>query len=349
MQSKLKSSLLVFLMGGMFGCAAVQKIPMTVEEAAQVRASKAGAWVQQDTIFVALQDSSAGSAAVGNATAQFGMVGVLGGALGMAIGQAIARAVVNKRIDPLAKTLKEVPVQTHFREQLWKDLTQVTWLKPKTINSHQHKTLEEIFKEEGEDGILDVRMVYYSDVSIKNFIVQADVSYYAKSEKLIQTYAKIRQENPSAEVGQDKISIDETEFPILYRNWFFYVETLSPSILKAHPDKKPVELWARDNGKMAKEALFRGVREVSQLIAADLSKLTVASKKFSQENVKHSEKEFRQYDAGYKKFSGKVIRSSANRMLLEQKEGSLASVPTENFIKPDSTSGTGAKVFSLHR
>lgn len=349
MQSKRKSSVLIFLVGGILGCTTVQKIPMTVEEAAQVSSSKAGAWVQQGTIFAVLGNSSGGDAAVANATAQFGMVGAFAGALGTAIAHAIATGVVNKRIEPLAKTLKEVPVQKHLREQLSKDLTQVTWLKSKTINGHQYKELEEIIKEANEDGILDVRLVYYSDTWVKNIIMQVDVSYYAKSEKMLQVYEKIRQLNPKAETRESKTSIGENDFPVLYRNWFYYVETLPPSVLKAHPDMKPVDLWARDNGKIAKEVLMRGVREISQLIAADLNQLAAANKKFSQTDAKFPETGLRQYDAGHKKFSGKVLRSSAHRMLLEQKEGSFASVPTEDFIKPDSDSGsgTGTKVSSL--
>ena len=114
----------------------------------------------------------------------------------------------------------------------------------------------------------------------------------------------------------------------MYRNWFFYVDTIPQSVINAYPDKTPVELWANDNGKLAKEALFHGIDEVSTLIAGDLAKFSPADKKFSQNGADFTNGIF-QYKTDYRIFSGKITQSLANRFLLQERNGAFASVPKE--------------------
>lgn len=247
--SHIKKLSLATLLIATSACSSTYHIPVYNNVSDKIKSTDVTLGLNQEEIYVDFHVAQGGG----------GGYGLLGALIASAINAGINSSSsedAEKLAVPLRNATVDVNFSSEFTTALNKELKKVSWLNAKKTsvkNSYKFSTSSELTKDSASSAVLLVTAKYY---------VKQDINAFN-----IDTVLKLIPNDPALIALANKNKPDE-EVPYLYRNNIGFTFKLPSTI----SDKDAaIQEWVQDNGTRIITALRKGMGEVAQLIAMDLS------------------------------------------------------------------------------
>lgn len=190
-----------------------------------------------------------------NSSQQYGLLGVL-------VESILVRSINEGRYEQakLMSPIKSAAISfnfgSQFREQLEKNIKNVTWLKVTSVEktpNFQRFNKKYLSQEKSNDSILVSDIFYKMEPDFSKITFTSYVVLYPNNNKLNEI---ARRSSPGS------------ENPVLYQNRFTYSYNYGKNY------KTPIlaaKGWATDNGEMVRRALENGITHIAARIEKDLN------------------------------------------------------------------------------
>ena len=233
------------LLINLFGCAAVNEVPMQPEAKKLIKSSNVVVGINQQEIYAEINHS--------NTTAAMG-----GGLLFALIDSAVDSSRTSDAEDmikPIRNALIDYDFSTNFSAAMKNELKRLDWfrLRKLSVDTNLDPAREEKLRSSGRDSIVmfaDTRYYLSADFSALNIIT--NVRMYPKTKELLDV-AK-------------KIDGNSQEAPLLYKHT---IMTIQPLKNAAGTPEERVTAWTMKQSHI-RDALNRGITQTSKDLVADL-------------------------------------------------------------------------------
>lgn len=235
------------LLINIFGCAAVNEVPMQPEAKKLIKSSNVVVGINQQEIYAEINHS--------NTTAAMG-----GGLLFALIDSAVDSSRTSdaeELIKPIRNALIDYNFSRNFSSAMKKELKGLDWMKLRKLNvdTNLDPAREETIRNSSKDSIVmfaDTRYYLSADFSALNIIT--NVRIYPKTKELMDVAKKIDGNN--------------AENPLLYKHTLMTIQPLKNA---AGTPEERIEAWTKKDSHI-RDALNRGIAQISMDLVEDLER-----------------------------------------------------------------------------